>query len=144
MMADPMEVNYAVICESASVDARGKVDIKGAFDKLTAPGFPFLLADKFCVVVNYSAGPAEYDLIKHLRVALLKPDGQVVGAIEQDRTVDRPPEAGRRATLGQILTWENVIFEDAGDYAFSILVGGEEKRSLPLYVYSEDDANGSN
>ncbi len=128
-----MEVNLAVLADYANVSQDGKLNIMGIFQEVNPPALPFSLPQLY-LVVAFEAGPAEFDSWKDVRIALLDSDGSEMLALEGQAQVPRPPRPGRRAYINQVIGMNGITFEHPGDYGFSILVGGETKETVSLYV----------
>jgi hypothetical protein len=86
------------------------------------------------LVLSFSAGPAEFDTTKNLRIPLLHSDGEELLSVEAQMTVPRPPRPGSRAYINQTVGLAGVTFARPGDYAFSVLIGDDEKATVPLHI----------
>jgi hypothetical protein len=58
--------------------------------------------------------------------------------------VHHPTRPGSRAYINQVLALQGLAFPKSGDYAFHILVNGEEKRAVPLLVNEVREIGGNN
>lgn len=68
---------------------------------------------------------------KNVQVRLMDADGKRI--LEVGTHLKLPqPAPGEVIKSNHILNLNNVAFENPGDYAFCILINGEEKRSVPL------------
>lgn len=128
-----MDVNLAVLADYANVSQDGKLNILGVFQEVNPVGFPAAVAQMF-LVISFEASAAEFETQKDVRVALLEADGTEVMGLEGQVVVQRPARPGSRAYINQILNLQGLTFQKSGDYAFHILVNGEEKRAVPLRV----------
>jgi hypothetical protein len=129
-----MDVTVAVLADCANMSSDGKLNIMGIFAEINPPVLPFHLPSMY-LVLGFSASPAEVGSDKRLRVVLLDPDGrQPVLQLESIMTVGKPIRSGSRTYLQSVIGLNGVLFARSGDYLFSVLVNGEEKTSLPLYV----------
>lgn len=128
-----MDVTLAVLADYANVSQDGKLNVLGVFQEINPVGFPAGLPQMF-LVVSFEAGAAEFGTQKTIRIALLETDGTEVMAMEGPIVVQHPPRPGSRAFINQILGLQGLTFQKSGDYAFHILVNGEEKRAVPLRV----------
>ncbi len=102
----------------------------GRFDQIFSDNFPYPVPPIY-VVVRLTAGPAEFGMKKDVQLVLLDPDGKPIGKIGAKGMVPSP-DSGGRANLELILRMVGVPLEKPGRYAISVLVGGEEKQSIPL------------
>lgn len=128
-----MDVTVAVLADYANVSQDGKLNIMGIFQEINPPVLPFALPQMY-LVLSFSAGPAEFDTVRNIRIPLLHSDGQELLAMEAQMTIPRPKRLGSRAYINQTIGLAGVTFERPGDYAFSILVGDDEKATAPLHV----------
>ena len=127
-----MECTLALVADAANTETGGKLNVLGVFDVIYSEKFPYVIP-QFFVVVRFSAGPAEFGLKKQFQLVILNPDGQPIGRIDGKGTVPTP-DSGGRANVELIVRMVNVPFEKPGRYAIAVLVGGEEKASIPLEI----------
>ncbi len=127
-----MDVTLAVLADYANVSEDRKLNIMGIFQEVNPPVLPFALPQMY-LVVSFVAGPAEFETVKDIKVALLDNDGNEMLALEGQVRVPRP-QPGRRAYMNQLIGLAGVTFERPGDYGFAILVGGETKETVLLHV----------
>ena len=123
----------AVLADYANVSQDGKLNIMGIFQEINPPTLPFPMPQMY-LVISFSAGPAEFDTVKNIRIPLLHTDGQELLSMEAQMTVPRPNRPGSRAYINQTVGLAGVMFERSGAYEFSVLVGDDEKATVPLYV----------
>jgi hypothetical protein len=136
-----VDVNVAVLADYANVSQDGKLNIMGIFQEINAPELPLQLPQMY-LVLSFTAGPAEFGLVRDIRVVLLHSDGQEVFALEAQMQVPNAARPGRRAYINETIGLAGVPFQQAGDYAFSILVGDDEKATVPLYVNDLSEGGG--
>lgn len=129
-----MDVTLAVLADAANITEDGKLNLLGVFNEISAEDFPCRHPQMYCVVM-FEAGPAEFNKKKVVEIAIVRPDGEVLGKLEADDvTVPKPAGKRTRSYVRMILNLQNVPFPEPGDYELSVLVGGEQKRSIPLTV----------
>jgi hypothetical protein len=128
-----VDVTLAVLADYANVSQDGKLNILGVFQEVNPAGFPAAIPQMF-LIVSFEASAAEFGTQKNIRIALLEADGTEVMAMEGPVVVQRPSRPGSRAFINQIVALQGLMFQNSGDYAFHILVNGEEKRAVPLRV----------
>ena len=136
-----MDVTLAILADYANVSQDGKLNIMGIFQEVNPPVLPFQLPQMY-LVVSFEAGPAEFNSVKNIRIALLDSDGNERLALEGRVQVPRPPRPGSRAFINQTIGLNGVSFERAGDYEFAILIGGETRGTAALHV-NEPSTGGS-
>jgi hypothetical protein len=128
-----VDVTLAVLADYANVSQDGKLNIMGIFQEVNPPALPFPLPQMY-LVVSFAAGPAEFDTVKDIKFALLDNDGNEMLALEGRAQVPRPQRPGMRAYMNELIGLSGITFERAGDFAFTILVGGETKETVSLHV----------
>ncbi len=127
-----MEATLAVVCDYAMLSLEGKLSVMGIFGQINPPVLPFQMPMMYLTVV-FSVPPAELGQQKLVRLVLMDADGKEMLNMEQTVVAARPPGPGP-AEINVVVGLANVLFEKSGSYQFSVLVGGEEKRSVPLRV----------
>ena len=128
-----VDVNLAVLADYANVSQDGKLNIMGIFQEVNATTLPFVLPQMY-LVVSLTAGPAEFDTVRDLRIVLLRSDGEKLLELEGQLNVPRSPREGSRSYMNEAIGLAGIPFPQAGDYAFHILVGDDEKAVVPLHV----------
>ena len=134
-----MDLQMAFFCDSAAEDPDGKLDAKGIFHDLYAPGFPAAQEGMVLVLI------IEWDRRDQgryaLKAELVAPDGRVVLTVDghsdvSARTPDRPPARTRL-----VMPMEKVVFPKPGRYHLRVIVKGERFRgpSLHLVALPEED-----
>jgi Family of unknown function (DUF6941) len=86
------------------------------------------------LVLGFTAGPAEFGSVRKLRTPLLHSDGQEILAMEAEMPVPSARRPGSRAYINETIGLAGVTFPRPGDYAFSILIGDDEKATVPIHV----------
>src|SRR5919199_2106203 len=117
----------------ANVSQDGKLNIMGIFQEVNPPTLPFALPQMY-LVLSFSAGPAEFDTVRNICIPLLQSDGQEMLSLQAQMRVPRPNRPGSPAYINAAIGLAGVRFERPGDYAFSILIGDDEKATVPLHV----------
>jgi hypothetical protein len=128
-----MDVTLAVLCDYATVSQEGKVSVLGIFDQVNPPSLPATIPQMFVVAI-YSASPVEAGSQKQIRLVLVDADGGEVLQVEQVATVPPARRPGLPIVVNHVIGLAGVQFGRAVDHSFHILIGGEEKARIPLYV----------
>ena len=128
-----VDVTVAVLADYANVSQDGKLNIMGIFQEINPPTLPWALPQMY-LVLSFSAGPAEVGTTRDISIVLLDGDGQEILRLDAQMQVPKPKREGSRAYINQAIGLAGVTFERAGDYTFSILVGDDEKATVPLHV----------
>jgi hypothetical protein len=129
---------YAVNCEGAEARPDGRLDVRGIFHQLYAPGFP-AKQDRIvlALAVEWDAEGAGAQAFK---IDLLDPSGSPVLTIsgETEIVARVPGEAPPRTLV--VLPMEEVIFPTAGTYFYEIDVNGEKTRTTPMHLVESSDS----
>jgi len=125
-----MEVKLAVLADYSNISREGKLNLLGIFDIIRARSFP-AVHPNMQLVVTFEAPPSEAGTNKNVQVRLMDADGKQILEVGTHLKLPQPAH-GEVIKSNHILNLNNVAFENPGDYAFCILINGEEKRSVPL------------
>ncbi|HEX7051557.1 MAG TPA: hypothetical protein VF188_15225 [Longimicrobiales bacterium] len=127
-----MELILACACDDARVRDDGKIDIRGIFNELYAPGFP-AMQDRMTVVLMVEWGREQSGRIP-LRADLVDDAGRAVFTIEGHTDVELRGDARAPAQTRLILPVEEVVFPHAGQYHFEFSADGATSRAFSLFV----------
>ena len=126
-----MQLQLALVCDHADQTPEGKLDLKGVFNDLAAPGFP-AKHDMFLVLV------VEWDRSDQGRyefqVDLLDPSTKSSMTIRGHSDVDRRDPGRPPARTRIIMPLRDVIFPEAGQYRFRIQVKGRTHEGPSLFL----------
>jgi hypothetical protein len=127
-----MRVEIFTLCDAATVDAGGKVNILGSFDRLNAREAP-VLHPQCSLAVKLRFDRVEEGQ-KRLRIALIDSDGRPVMP-PLEATVDihfRGQEGTAAASLA--LNIHQLRLPRFGEYRIDLAVDDRQEASSPLYV----------
>lgn len=128
-----MEVDLALLADAATIDAAGKLNILGIFDRLSASSFP-VRHPRLCLVLRFSAGINETGT-HEVGITLRDPDGEEVMRLDGDMQLGGGGMGvleGVRAP--HVLNLDGLVFPREGRYGFDVSVDGEHHVTLPLTV----------
>ncbi len=131
-----MKLLFAFLADSALSHADGKIYvIGGGVEMLSGPEFP-LRHPNLSLVVKLQFSPAECGRTHPIEVQGLDSDAKPFGpTLRVDATPQRNSQFPTRPVGVQfVLNMQNIQIDKPGDYVFSILVGGEERGTVPLSV----------
>lgn len=128
-----MDVDLALLCDAATIDGSGKLNILGVFDRIGVQQFP-ARHGRLCLVVRVTAGVQEAGT--HPMVITLEgPDGEEMVRADGQLQIGAGPTAAREGIkVPQIINFDGVMFEKGGQYRFDISVDGVHHVSVPLHV----------
>lgn len=132
-MDHPVEVDLALLADAATIDASGKLNILGIFDRLSAATFPvrhphMVMVLRFAAALN-ETGQHEVEIV------LKGPGGQEVVRVDGELSLAPGAAAGIDGMrVPQVLNMDGLVFPKAGRYGFDVRVDGEHHVTLPLTV----------
>ena len=128
-----MEIDLALLADAATVDASGKLNILGIFDRIAASRFP-AQHPHISLVLRFAASMGEAG--KHqVRIRLRSPDGE--GIMDLNAELQFGPGnavAGGQAKVPQVVNIERLLFPVPGAYSFDVSVDGDHQVSIPLFL----------
>jgi hypothetical protein len=126
-----MEVSLAVLADYSNVSKEGKLNILGIFDIIRARNFP-AIHHNMQLVITFEAPRTEVNTEKNIQVKLIDSDGKLILEIGSQFIVPKNAPGEMTVKSNHVLNLNDLLFEKPGDYAFSILINSEEKKSVPL------------
>lgn len=128
-----MDVDLALLCDAATVDASGKLNILGVFDRIGVSEFP-ARHGRLSLVVRFRGDVS--DVGEHdLAIRLLDPDGEELFSADGKLELGAGAHAARDAIrVPRVLNFDGLVFQAAGRYTFDIAVDGVHEVSIPLTV----------
>jgi hypothetical protein len=131
-----MQILVATLCDTA-VESQGKLNVIGAFDGISAPGFPanfsFTLALRFCFT---SEDHGSHRFAIRLVEGSAAPSGNAAEEVEM--SVNMPTDAAGFSTQNIIEPLQGTV-KAAGIYYFHVTFDGNVLARVPLRVISQAD-----
>lgn len=128
-----LEIDLALTADAATIDATGKLNLLGVFDRIAVNRFPARHA-RLCLVVRFLGWAG--DAGKHqLRIRLTDPKNEELMSLDGELAVApgrESLESGIR--VPHVLNLDGLVFKEAGVHNFEIIVDGKHQASLPLTV----------
>lgn len=122
----------ALIADEANLSQEGKLNILGAFDRITAPSFP-TIHPKMVFVVRIDASYGDGGKRTPIRVRLMDEDGGVL--FEAGGELQAPVvQPGDIATTYQLFALAGVGFPGPGRFQFVVDLGENPPHETPLTV----------
>lgn len=133
-----MDLQYVFLCDHAAEDQNGKLDVRGIFHDLLAPGFP-AVQERMVLVLVIEWGRKDQGRY-NLKAELVGPDGRVVLTVDghsdvEVRTSEHPPARTRL-----VMPLEKVVFPSPGKYFLRVIVKGERFRGPSLHLLQMEGA----
>jgi len=130
---DGMDLDTVMLADFANADADGKLNVMGVFNIIRADGFPVRHAVMYVVTI-VSASMAEVGSIKKIGIKLIDEDAKLTLLdFSRDVTVEQRP-SGKRYRLNGVLRVNDIVFPQAGTYQISVLIDGQERGTVPIYL----------
>ncbi len=127
-----MEIDLALLADAATIDASGKLNILGIFDRIGVVQFP-AQHGRVTLVLRFTAGTSEigsHDV--HIRMS--DPGGAEVLSLNGEMQLVGGTTAPEGIRVPHILNLDGLVFTRPGMYSFDVKVDGEHHVSLPLSV----------
>ena len=127
-----MKIPVALLADEANISQEGKLNVLGAFDRISAPRFP-VLHPRMVFVFRLHAEYADAGEVFPTRVRLMDEDGGTL--FDAAGELVAPPLApGEFITANQIFSLVGVRFPRPGHYKFVLNVGNIGPHETPLRV----------
>jgi hypothetical protein len=136
-----MHLQLALLCHEAQTTPEGKIDVRGVFHDLYAPGFPAKQGNMVLVlVVEWErSDEGRYDF----RIDLTDSQGKQSLTINGHTDVDRRPPDRPPARTQLIMPLEDVVFPRPGRYRFRIIIKGRKMEGPSLFLVETPEAQES-
>jgi hypothetical protein len=135
------DIDFAFLADAAETTPGQKFHVLGGgVSRIGGHGFP-LVHPHLAIVVSVTITSAEFGHDHEVRIVLLDADGVEVTSATGNIAAHGTPD-GRDTTVTFSVDLWNLGFNAPGDYSFRILVGGSERKRLPLIVSLVEDAPG--
>lgn len=128
-----MDIDLALLADAATVDASGKLNILGVFDRVTAQTFP-ARHGRVALVLRFSAGLDDAGT-HEMALRLRGPEGEEIADLSgQIQFGPGPRSSGGRIKVPHVLNLDGIVFENPGRYSFDVVVDGDHQVTVPLTV----------
>lgn len=136
-----MHLILALACDEARQQPDGKLDIRGVFNELNAPGFP--AAQERMTVVFVMEWERDVSGSVPFRADLVDESGQKMLSIQGHTEVRPTAEHQAPAKTQLIMPLERVIFPHPGRYHFELSTRGQKVVGIPLHLLELPDTDGA-
>ena len=127
-----MKVEIFTLCDAATVDAAGKLNILGSFDRLNAREVP--VVHPHCTLAIKLRFERVEEGQKRLRIAFVDQDGKAImqnlDATTEVRFLGDDPSA----TVSVALNIQQLSLPRFDEYSIDLAVDGRQEASIPLFV----------
>lgn len=133
-----MEIEIAALCDAATGDPQGKLNILGTFDTIVAREFP--VVHPYCAIAFRIRFGLHEQGAMPIRVTFIDEDGHaVVPPLEGDLEVQFP-EGCETVVTNHIVNLQGLKLAKPGTYSIDLSIGGRQIKSLYLRVVKAPQA----
>jgi len=137
-----MEIDLAFLADAATVDASGKLNILGIFDRISVGELPGH-HPHLSLVLRLAASMSEAGAHK-MEIVLRDPEGtRMMGLNGEFQVGPGTALSGGTVRIPQVLNIERLVFPKEGRYSFDVGLDGEHHVSIPLYVHHMKGGRGA-
>src|SRR5438094_7613451 len=127
-----MKVEIFTLCDAATVDAAGKLNILGSFDRLNARETPAMHAQ--CALAIKLRFERVEEGKKRIRIAFVDSDGAAVMQALEATTEVRFRAEDPTVTVPLALVIQQLRLPRFGEYSIDLAVDDRHEASIPLFV----------
>jgi hypothetical protein len=127
-----MKIEIFTLCDAATTDTGGKLNILGSFDRLMAPQAPVMHPQCALAIKLRFAPPEEGQ--KRIRIAFIDSDGKSVMPTVETTTQVQFPSGESSATASIVLIIQQLKLPSFAEYSIDLIVDDRHEASIPLVV----------
>ena len=127
-----MKVEIFTLCDAATLDAAGKLNILGSFDRLNAKEEPVMHPQ--CALAIKLRFERVEEGQKRIRIAFVDQDGASVMANVEATTEVRFQDNDPSATVSLAINIQQLRLPRFDEYSIDLAVDGRQEASIPLFV----------
>lgn len=127
-----MKVEIFTLCDAATTDAAGKLNILGSFDRLYAKQAP--VTHPQCALAIKLRFERLEEGTKSISIAFVDADGASVMPTLTTATKVQFQPNDSSATASLVLVIQQLKLPKFGEYSIDLAVDGDQKASIPLVV----------
>ena len=127
-----MKVEIFTLCDAATADAGGKLNILGSFDRINAGAIP--VTHPLCALAIKLRFERLEEGQKRVRISFVNADGHaVMPTLDANTQVMFPPEE-HSVTACLVLQIQQMKLPNYGEYSIDLAIDGRHEASIPLFV----------
>jgi hypothetical protein len=127
-----MKVEIFTLCDAATADAGGKLNILGSFDRINAAQVPVTHA--LCALAIKLRYERLEEGQKRIRISFMDSDGAAVMPTLDAATQVAFPPGEHTVTTCLVLQIQQLKLPNYGEYSIDLGVDGRHEASIPLFV----------
>jgi hypothetical protein len=128
----PMNIEVFSLCDAATVDVAGKLNVLGAFDTIWSTGMPMVYPQ--CAVALRIRFQGIERGEHRVFVNFINVDGKPIVPAANGVIKIGFPDDQRSGSANLVLNLQKLKFETYGEYSIDLAVDGRNEASLPLFV----------
>ena len=127
-----MKVEIFTLCDAATADVGGKLNILGSFDRIHAASVP--VTHPLCALAIKLRFEKLEEGQKRVRISFMDADGKpVMPTLDANTQVSFPPNE-HSVTACLVLQLQQLKLPNYGEYSIDLGVDGRQEASIPLFV----------
>ncbi|MEP6776982.1 MAG: hypothetical protein ABI944_00915 [Chthoniobacterales bacterium] len=127
-----MKVEIFTLCDAATADAGGKLNILGSFDRINATATP--VTHPLCALAIKLRFERLEEGQKRIRISFVDSDGTAVMPTLDTMTQVGFPPGESSVTACLVLAIQQIKLPNFGEYSIDLGVDGRHEASIPLFV----------
>ena len=127
-----MKVEIFTLCDAATTDAGGKMNVLGSFDRIQATGTPVM--HPLCALAIKMRFERLEEGEKRIRISFMDSDGAAVMPTLDANTHVAFPPGEHSMTACLVLQIQQLKLPNFGEYSIDLGVDGRHEASIPLFV----------
>lgn len=128
-----MDVRFAHLCDYALISNDGKLSVLGIFSAIRVRDLP-AQHPRASLAFEIELNHAEVGKSIRLRIELTDADGRKLFTANADLVVEGQAKLGENPRFSQIMTLNNMRFEQSGAHVFNFWLGDSLKHQLTFEV----------
>jgi hypothetical protein len=127
-----MKVEIFTLCDAATSDSGGKLNILGSFDRLNAASIP--VTHPLCALAIKMRFEKLEEGQKRIGISFIDSDGTaVMPTLNAQTQVTFPPDE-TSVTACLVLQIQQLKLPNFGEYSIDLAIDGRQEASIPLFV----------
>jgi len=127
-----MKIEIFNLCDFASYDGSGKLNVIGVFDTIWAREAPFVY-DLCTLAIRIRFEKLE-EGVKKLKISFVDADGKSILPVMEPQVLAQVPPNMSSSTVHVVSMMSQTRFPSFGDYSVHLAVEGRQEASTPLWV----------
>ena len=136
-----MDIEVALLADAATIDAAGKINIIGAFDRISVSQFP-AQHSRIALVLIVMAGTSEMGT-HEMEIQLSDPQGRGVLSLNGEMQLVGGPDVGEGIRAPHVLNLDGLVFPEPGRYSFDVKINNKHQVSISFFVEGPLKAQGA-